>query len=74
MAVSDKIDKMSAILVALEMINDLSKSSTTRADIQVTRDYVYSLEGVIPIEIVLQLYETISHFEVFQHHLNNKFH
>lgn len=66
------IDKMSAILVALEMINDLSKLRVTRADIQAARDYVYSLEGVIPIEIVLQLYETISHFEVFQHRLNNK--
>lgn len=66
------IDKMSAILVALEMINDLSKLRVTRADIQAARDYVYSLEGVIPIEIVLQLYETISHFEIFQHRLNNK--
>lgn len=66
------IDKMSAILVALEMINDLSNLRVTRADIQTARDYVYSLEGVIPIEIVLQLYETISHFEVFQHRLNNK--
>lgn len=69
---TQSIDKMSAILVALEMINDLSKLRVTRADIQAARDYVYSLEGVIPIEIVLQLYETISHFEVFQHRLNNK--
>lgn len=69
---TQSIDKMSVILVALEMINDLSKLRVTRADIQAARDYVYSLEGVIPIEIVLQLYETISHFEVFQHRLNNK--
>lgn len=67
------IDKMSAILVALEIINDLSKSSTTRADIEETRAYIRSIENIVPIEIVMQLYETISHFEVFQHHLNNKF-
>ena len=29
---------MSAILVVLEMINDLFKSSTTRADIQLIHD------------------------------------
>lgn len=67
------IDKMSAILVALEMINDLSKSSATRADIEATRAYIRSIEDIVPIEIVMQLYETISYFEVFQHHLNNRF-
>ena len=46
MAVSDKIDKISAILVVLEMINDLSKSSITRADIQAIHDYVYLLERI----------------------------
>ena len=40
------IDKMAAILVALEMINDLSKSSITRADIQAIHDYVYLLERI----------------------------
>lgn len=70
---TQQIDKMSAILVALEMINDLSKSSVTRADIQSTRDYIHSIEDIVPIKIVIQLYETISHFEVFQHHFNNRF-
>ena len=47
------IDKMAAILVALEMINDLSKSSTTREDIQATRAYIRSIEDIVPIEIVI---------------------
>ena len=66
-------DKMSAILVGLEMINNLSKSTTTREDIEETRAYIRSIENIVPIEIIVQLYETISHFEVFQHHFNNKF-
>ena len=65
-------DKMSLILVGLEMINNLSKSTTTREDIEETRAYIRSIENVIPIEIIIQLYEIIAHFEIFQHHFNNK--
>lgn len=72
-SVNIPIDKMEAINVALELINDLSNPKTTIEDIYATLDYIHSIEDFIPIEITLQLYRLISHFEVFQRKLNNNF-
>lgn len=72
-SVNIPIDKMEAINVALELINDLSSPKTTIEDIYATLDYIHSIEDFIPIEITLQLYVLISHFEVFQRKLNNNF-
>lgn len=68
-SLNDSIDKLSAISVALELINDLSSSRTTKEDIYATLDYIHSIEDIIPMEITLQLYTLISHFEKFRNHL-----
>lgn len=72
-SVNIPIDKMQAISAALELINDLLSSKTTIEDIYATLDYIHSIENIISIEITLQLYALISHFEVFQRKLNNNF-
>lgn len=72
-SVNIPIDKMQAISAALELINDLLSPKTTIEDIYATLDYIHSIEDIIPIEITLQLYILISHFEVFQRKLNNNF-
>lgn len=69
---NNSIDKMQAISAALELINDLSSSTTRIEDIKATQDYILSIEDIVPMEITLQLYELVSHFEVFQCKLNNK--
>lgn len=64
------IDKLSAIHTVLELINSLTSSKNVRADLESARQFVYSLEDILPINIILELYELISHIEIYIHHLN----
>lgn len=63
------IDKDEALETALQMIINLQVSKTLFIDLRKTRDYIYSIETVLPLSIILKLYEIIANIEI--HYLNN---
>lgn len=66
-----EIDQTLAITIAIQMLDDISKSAT-RESIQATRGYVYSIEKLIPVDITIALYTLIANIELLHKRLQYK--
>lgn len=66
-----EIDPILAITIAIQMLDDIS-TSATRESIQATRDYVYSIEKLIPVDMTIALYSVITNIEILHEQLKYK--
>lgn len=62
-AISSDINPLLVIEIAIEMIDDLI-TNYSKVDLIATRGFIYSIEGIIPLSLVLKFYQLIANIEI----------